>query len=680
MAKYAVLISSGKTTTDDVMYHSEYWYDLFLMYRMLIENGFTHDNIYVLYGEGADFNSAHPEYNTAAQFPGVAQITDYPNHEQNVQNIFSWLAAGNAAEGIPALTDNDFLFVWWMGHGASVGPCQMDLVIQNTGEFVHDSTFANYVDVITHYLKRAFLFMTCFSGGMMDNLQGAKTVVETAAPCDTTSASDTFDVVHAEFTYHAACALRRVTPAGAAVPSDFDGNNLVSLDECFTYVSGQPMASVPQISDVSVIAPCIFIKLPTPGKIIEIMSKDHVNDDGTVPSNYETWYHGPDLWVRNLQDGITAHQDPEYGQTNYIYANVHNIGCGTATNINVEFSWCEPTAWANPALWNFIGTVTIPALGSLDSVTVNIPWNNLPLPGVYCLHTCLKCLEDPENAYGEAYMDNNKVQINATVVDDVWNTKKTFWFFVENPIKKRIPIDLEIDASKILDNARLWVELPPGIRFEGVKNAEVIRDRSKKITLRMKRGVSMIKGLSLSPKSMEKPRLFLTLTVPAEAKIGQKSTVTVEEKIKGESKGGIEFISRVSTREAVIKRLLSRRINMFRGIADELCLDEARKVSDLSSIELRVEEWKIGASFINNSSKIVKLEEAVFTSAKFRKLYRISRDLSERHTAALKKLKDALERKDETRLIEAEEEVLLYLSALLAEFIKRKRPSLLKHP
>lgn len=662
------------------MYHSEYWYDLFLMYRMLIENGFTHDNIYVLYGEGADFNSAHPEYNTAAQFPGVAQITDYPNHEHDVQNIFSWLAAGNATEGIPALTDNDFLFVWWMGHGKPVGPCQVDLKIENTGEFIHDSTFANYVDVITHYLKRAFFFMTCFSGGMMDNLQGAKTVVETAAPCTTTSDSDTFDVVHAEFTYHAACALRRVTPTGTAVASDFDGNSLVSLDECFTYVSGQPMASVPQISDVSVIAPCIFIKLPTPGKIIEVMSKDHVNDDGSVPSNYETWFHGPDLWVRNLQDGLTAHQDPEYGQTNYIYANVHNIGCGTATNISVEFSWCEQTAWANPALWNSIGTVTIPVLGSLDSVTVNIPWNNLPLPGVYCLHTRLRCQDDPENTYGEAYRDNNKVQINVTVADNFWGTRKTFLFLVENPIKKRIPIDLEIDASKILENARLWVELPVGIKFAEVKNAEVMRDRSKRITLRIRRGVAVIKGLSLSPKSMERPRLFMTLTVPVEAKIGQKSTVTVEEKVKGESKGGIQFISKVSEREAVVKRLLTRRSNLFRGIADQLCLDEARRISDLSSAELRVEEWKIGESFINSVGKMVKLGETVFKSGTFQKLYGISKDLGERHAEALKKLNDALERRDETRIMEAEEEALLYLSVLLAEFIKRKRPSLLKHP
>ena len=54
MGKYAVLISAGDTIADDAMYHSEYWYDLILMYRTLIENGFSHNNIFVLYGVGND--------------------------------------------------------------------------------------------------------------------------------------------------------------------------------------------------------------------------------------------------------------------------------------------------------------------------------------------------------------------------------------------------------------------------------------------------------------------------------------------------------------------------------------------------------------------------------------------------------------------------------------------------
>jgi len=40
--KYAILVSAEpEPTVDDVDYHSEFWYDLFLMYQMLTEDGFT---------------------------------------------------------------------------------------------------------------------------------------------------------------------------------------------------------------------------------------------------------------------------------------------------------------------------------------------------------------------------------------------------------------------------------------------------------------------------------------------------------------------------------------------------------------------------------------------------------------------------------------------------------------
>src|SRR4030042_953409 len=109
--KYAILVSAEPTpTVDDLDYHSEFWYDLFLMYRMLTECGFTHDRIYVLFADGNDFASGHSDFQTGTFFPGMAQITDYPNHKTDVENIFAWLVNGNAAEGIPQIQDNDFFF------------------------------------------------------------------------------------------------------------------------------------------------------------------------------------------------------------------------------------------------------------------------------------------------------------------------------------------------------------------------------------------------------------------------------------------------------------------------------------------------------------------------------------------------------------------------------------------
>lgn len=67
--KFAVLISTGRTLADDTWYHSEYWYDLVLTYRMLIENGFTHEQIYVLYGDGRISPATTPPTRTRIRLP-----------------------------------------------------------------------------------------------------------------------------------------------------------------------------------------------------------------------------------------------------------------------------------------------------------------------------------------------------------------------------------------------------------------------------------------------------------------------------------------------------------------------------------------------------------------------------------------------------------------------------------
>src|SRR5574344_2072172 len=77
---YAILISAGDVRNDDDSYHSEYWYDLFLAYEDLILNqGYTHDNVFVFYGDGAgdDFASSHTQYNISKH--GWSGIVDFDN-------------------------------------------------------------------------------------------------------------------------------------------------------------------------------------------------------------------------------------------------------------------------------------------------------------------------------------------------------------------------------------------------------------------------------------------------------------------------------------------------------------------------------------------------------------------------------------------------------------------------
>ncbi|MGD9159187.1 MAG: C13 family peptidase, partial [Desulfobacteraceae bacterium] len=243
-------------------------YDTVLMYKMLRENGFKGKNIFVLYGDGIDFDTGYAEYNSNDQFGHP--ITDYPNHKNNIQNIFSWLANGNSSENIIKVKKNDYLFVWSMGHGLGYGPtgCNLSMEITNTAETVTDTEFASYINSIAAYKKRNVAIMTCHAGGMIDNLDmaGSKTVTHTSSTCLESSyeGNGTYDVNHAEFTYQFANALREQTPDGTTVNSDTDNNGAISLREAHDYTNSNMVTSSPREADPDGISSSTYIKKKTP--------------------------------------------------------------------------------------------------------------------------------------------------------------------------------------------------------------------------------------------------------------------------------------------------------------------------------------------------------------------------------------------------------------------------------
>lgn len=259
--KYGVLISANKVTADNSAYHSEWWYDLVLQYKMLKENGFQDDKIYVLYGDGADFNTGNAAYSATTQF-GRA-ITDMAVNKANVQSVF------NSLKG--KVTKRDYLYVWWMGHGGGSGPgqCDLSMEISNTGEYVSDAELAGYIDGIPNYGKRSVAVMTCHSGGMIGNMNAAgnRTVTQTSSTCAELSfdASATCNgVPHADFNYTQPNSLRTLNPCGAAVASDADANGLVSFSEVHQYNAAAMTTSTPQAGDPDGIAGNTFIRRKQP--------------------------------------------------------------------------------------------------------------------------------------------------------------------------------------------------------------------------------------------------------------------------------------------------------------------------------------------------------------------------------------------------------------------------------
>ena len=156
---------------------------------------------------------------------------------------------------------------------------------------------------------------------------------------------------------------------------------------------------------------------------VDVMVRDHLNDNGSVPSNPngEPFWMSPDIIVRNQADGQageTDFQNPAFGQTNYIYVTVRNIGTQDASDVMVNVYWGDPAlllAW--PDSWNLIGATTVDVPAGGQAVTPEIAWSNLPSPGHRCLLVRLVADQDPITNEGSVPLDNNIAQRNLHILD-----------------------------------------------------------------------------------------------------------------------------------------------------------------------------------------------------------------------------------------------------------------------
>lgn len=674
--KYAVLISTGQTNLDDQFYHSEYWYDLFLMYRMLIEDGFTHNNIFVLYGNGNDFNSNHANYQTATVFPGIGQITDFPNSKADVANIFTWLANGSVAQGVPQIQSGDFLFYWWMGHGdteAGMPACEYEALIETTGEHVRDDEFDAYFSQLPTCLIKTIFVMTCHSGGLIDDLEGLHTMIHTAVECHLNAASGVYDVPHADFSYYVANSFREQEPDGTPVASDVDGDGLVSVEETNSYTHVNTTSSNTQIGDFRNIAPLIYIANAQPDVDVPnqgIYSRDYAEDNGTEPSEYMShiWYEGPDLWVRYANDGQTIHQNPEFGQTNYVYARVHNISCNTL-NANATLSWCLQSAWANPASWNPIDTLPINNFESSESKEISASWTTVPAPGKYCLHTVLDAPGDPANADGRAYMDNNKVQINIDVEDNVPGWARRFHWLIENGLKELARVDLVIEKLEslgLLDPPKLALEIPRDLKFNrlvGGKIRESADGRIIEISPKTRRAV--LQGIVLKPN--EKKEAVLLVATPKRMRLGESVAVKVSEQIKGREMGGIIFNVRAASQKQVMSTLFRRIGNFSKMLDKKFKVSMAREISRLCwevNRDCRLDDPK---NLRQAMTKVTGLESKIIEDMS--KL--MSKEEFSKFEKALHRSRMAVEEENIALFVESQEEMIFSTQALFLRNITR---------
>lgn len=125
---------------------------------------------------------------------------------------------------------------------------------------------------------------------------------------------------------------------------------------------------------------------------VDLYTKDKPWDMGFEPFSHPHPWTSEDIWVRNQNDGIEEHEDPEYyalpGNFNTVYVRVRNKGCtASAGNEQLNLYWAKAaTALAWPNHWNgsmtvsgnslgdIIGTVTLPVIQPGDAHIATFQW------------------------------------------------------------------------------------------------------------------------------------------------------------------------------------------------------------------------------------------------------------------------------------------------------------------
>jgi murein tripeptide amidase MpaA len=170
----------------------------------------------------------------------------------------------------------------------------------------------------------------------------------------------------------------------------------------------------------------------------DVYVRDNPADTGVMLSSGPFW-NSPDIWVRNADDGGTAHQDTIRGRDNFVYVRVTNRGQAEACDVKVrvyltnfagtQFSY--PKDWipmnpvgggslSSPGTY-LIGETQIPTLAAGASQIVKVRWISSLIPPVLNWHPCLLVEVSPNDglliAGSNVWHNNNLGQKNITIIN-----------------------------------------------------------------------------------------------------------------------------------------------------------------------------------------------------------------------------------------------------------------------
>lgn len=195
----------------------------------------------------------------------------------------------------------------------------------------------------------------------------------------------------------------------------------------------------------------------------DLWLRDDPAHTGTQQWNGRFW-DSPDLWIRNSDDGGTAHQAPIAGRDNYFYARVRNRGAGAAGHFMVAFQIRQfaGVQFTYPA--DFLPPIAATggfdlAAGETRIVTARWPAALVPPAGAHaCWLATVLARGDRPIAGRYVWEHGNLAQKNLTI----FRARRGDWFlipFVSGALKKGLAATFEFRRPAGME--RLVAEIVP---------------------------------------------------------------------------------------------------------------------------------------------------------------------------------------------------------------------------
>ncbi len=209
----------------------------------------------------------------------------------------------------------------------------------------------------------------------------------------------------------------------AKIANDVAGLNFTDPNVASSSQYAYQVVAHPSTNESCAAAPSVC-KVATGLATTDLWAKDKPWDTGLEPdpaTAANNMWESRDIWVRKVDDGLTTHQNPEFGQTNFVNVRFYNQGTAKAKQVTVTLYWAKASAGlAWPIDWHTIGSA-VTDLDASGTATVVVPW--LPaFEGHVCLLARILSAQDPlpvevADPNVNVRNSNNLVWRNVNVVD-----------------------------------------------------------------------------------------------------------------------------------------------------------------------------------------------------------------------------------------------------------------------